>query len=195
MFLFIRLLGSFRVVFFRLFSFGVKTWCNVTRYKVFKIFILSNCFLHFAKFWPSTQKRCKNDPKRYKNDPKTIQKRHKNDTRTIQKRSKMIHKRQKNEPKTMQNDLQDYCPKISWWKFMMSINSFSEFKKSLIEIKPRYKRRPLYSKFIQFPSCHLYINLAGLSVCLYPINVKTAEPIGPKFFVAHHVTTGKVYEW
>ena len=35
-----------------------------------------------------------------------------------------------------------------------------------------------------------------LSVCLYPINVKTAEPIGPKFFVGHHVTTGKVYdEW
>ena len=25
-----------------------------------------------------------------------------------------------------------------------------------------------------------YINLACLSVCLYPINVKTAEPIGPK---------------
>jgi len=45
----------------------------------------------------------------------------------------------------------------------------------------------------------LYINLACLSwclsVCLYPINVKTAEPIGPKFFVWHHVTTGKVYEW
>ena len=34
----------------------------------------------------------------------------------------------------------------------------------------------------------------GLSVCLYPINVKMAEPIGPKFLVGHHVTTGKVYE-
>jgi len=36
---------------------------------------------------------------------------------------------------------------------------------------------------------HLYINLACLFgclfVCLYPINVKTAEPIGPKFFVGH----------
>ena len=50
---------------------------------------------------------------------------------------------------------------------------------------------------------NLYINLACLSVCLsvclfvclYPINVKTAETIGPKFFVGHHVTTGKVYEW
>ena len=33
-----------------------------------------------------------------------------------------------------------------------------------------------------------------LSVCLYPINVKTAEPIGPKFFVAPCVIPGKVYE-
>ena len=41
---------------------------------------------------------------------------------------------------------------------------------------------------------NLYINLACLSVCLYPINVKTAEPIGPKFFVGHHVIPGKVYE-
>ena len=34
----------------------------------------------------------------------------------------------------------------------------------------------------------------GLSVCLYPINVKTAEPIGPKFFVGHLGPPGKVYE-
>ena len=34
----------------------------------------------------------------------------------------------------------------------------------------------------------------GLSVCLYPINVKTAEPIEPKFFVGPHMTPGKVYE-
>ena len=40
---------------------------------------------------------------------------------------------------------------------------------------------------------NLYINLACLSVCLYPINVKTAEPIGPKFFVGSRVTPGKVY--
>ena len=49
-----------------------------------------------------------------------------------------------------------------------------------------------YSLYINL---YLYINLACLFVCLYPINVKTAEPIGPKFFVRHHVTTGKVYEW
>ena len=50
---------------------------------------------------------------------------------------------------------------------------------------------------------NLYINLAWVSVCLfgclfvclYPINVKTAEPIRPEFFVGHHVTPGKVYEW
>ena len=40
----------------------------------------------------------------------------------------------------------------------------------------------------------LYINLACLFVCLCPINVKTAEPIGPKFFVGHLETPGKVYE-
>ena len=34
-----------------------------------------------------------------------------------------------------------------------------------------------------------------LFVCLYPINVKTAEPIRPKFFVGHHVILGKVYGW
>jgi len=34
----------------------------------------------------------------------------------------------------------------------------------------------------------------GLSVVLYPINVKTADPIGPKFFVGHLQTPGKVYE-
>ena len=32
----------------------------------------------------------------------------------------------------------------------------------------------------------LFVCLFGcLFVCLYPINVKTAEPIGPKFFVGH----------
>ena len=34
-----------------------------------------------------------------------------------------------------------------------------------------------------------------MSVCLYPINVKTAEPIGPKFCVGHLGTPGKVYEF
>ena len=34
----------------------------------------------------------------------------------------------------------------------------------------------------------------SLNVCLYPINIKTAEPIGPNFCVGHHGTTGKVYK-
>ena len=32
-----------------------------------------------------------------------------------------------------------------------------------------------------------------LSVCLFTINVKTAEPIGLKSFVGPHTTPGKVY--
>ena len=57
-----------------------------------------------------------------------------------------------------------------------------------------------YVKVIQV---YLYINLACLSVwvsvclsvCLYPINFKTAELIGPKFFVGTCMTPGKVYGW
>jgi hypothetical protein len=32
-----------------------------------------------------------------------------------------------------------------------------------------------------------------MSVCLYPINVKTAGPIGPNFCVGPHLTPGRVY--
>ena len=46
---------------------------------------------------------------------------------------------------------------------------------------------------------YILVCLLGLSwclfVCLYSINVKTAEPIGPKFCVWAHVNPGKVYEW
>ena len=34
----------------------------------------------------------------------------------------------------------------------------------------------------------------SLSVCLYPINVKTAEPIRPKFCVGPQLAPGKVYQ-
>ena len=34
-----------------------------------------------------------------------------------------------------------------------------------------------------------------LSVCLYSINVKMTELIGPKFCVGLHMTPGKVYGW
>ena len=38
----------------------------------------------------------------------------------------------------------------------------------------------------------LYINILCLSVCLSKINVKTAEPIGPKCFMVTHMTPGKL---
>ena len=39
------------------------------------------------------------------------------------------------------------------------------------------------------------IYILCFSVCLYPINVQTAEPIGSKFCVGPLMTLGKVYEW
>ena len=44
------------------------------------------------------------------------------------------------------------------------------------------------------PKSLVYINFACLSVCLYPINVKTVEPIEPKFYMATLLTLGKVCE-
>ena len=41
---------------------------------------------------------------------------------------------------------------------------------------------------------YVYTLLVWVSVCLYPINVKTAEPIRPKFCVGPRMTTGKVNE-
>ena len=91
---------------------------------------------------------------------------------------------------------------------------FSHFKFKAISytIKEKLTSWSIFTVFKQQFSCfqnwnvkkvNLYINLACLSVCLsvflfvclYPINVKTAEPIGPKFFVGHLGTPGKVYEW
>ena len=67
----------------------------------------------------------------------------------------------------------------------------------VISIKMARETYPL-RKVRNSRSLNLYINLACLSVCLfvclYPINVKTAKPIGPKFFVGPHVSPGKVYE-
>ena len=57
----------------------------------------------------------------------------------------------------------------------------------------------VFSSSISYSVFYIWILLVclsvSLSVCLYPINVKTAEPIGPKFVVGHHVTPGKVYGW
>ena len=40
---------------------------------------------------------------------------------------------------------------------------------------------------------NISIYILCLGVCLYPKNVGTAELIGPKFCVGHHVILGKVY--
>ena len=51
--------------------------------------------------------------------------------------------------------------------------------------------KALYTSIYKFG---LSVCLFGcLSVCLYPINVKTAVPIRPKFYVGPHMTPGKVY--
>jgi len=69
----------------------------------------------------------------------------------------------------------------------------SWFWKLFISILPMLERRKQSLPIYKF-GLSVWVSWC-LFVCLYPINVKTAEPIGPKFFVGHHVTTGKVYEW
>ena len=57
-------------------------------------------------------------------------------------------------------------------------------------------RTPLsLTKMTHLTSIYKFGLSVCLFVCLYLINVKTAEPIEPKFCVGHHVTLGKVYEW
>ena len=50
------------------------------------------------------------------------------------------------------------------------------------------------TKYEAFFYIYIYALHVCLFVCLSPINVKTAELIGPKFFVGPYVTRGKVYE-
>ena len=54
-------------------------------------------------------------------------------------------------------------------------------------------KKPKTSKILN--KLYLYIYFACLGVCLfgclYPKNVKTVEPIWPKFFVGPRVTPGK----
>ena len=44
-------------------------------------------------------------------------------------------------------------------------------------------------------SIYSYTLLVFVFVCLYPLNVKTAEPIEPKIVEAICMTAGKVYGW
>ena len=71
----------------------------------------------------------------------------------------------------------------------------SFIKVAVLHIPALYKLFTKKNNLESLGWINLYINLACLSVCLYPINVKTAEPIGPKFFVGPHGAPGKVYKW
>ena len=53
--------------------------------------------------------------------------------------------------------------------------------------------KEFYSFFTNF-FIYMFTLFVWSSVRFYPINVKTAEPIGPKFCVGPHMTPGKVYE-
>ena len=77
------------------------------------------------------------------------------------------------------------------------ISGGSQAKLDLVEQQCYGTGRQVYRYIIQAFIIDIYISIYKfvLSVCLYPINVKTAEPIGSKFVVGHHVTTGKAYEW
>jgi len=48
---------------------------------------------------------------------------------------------------------------------------------------------------VDFDKLNIYILLVCLFICLYPINVKTTEPIRHIFCVGLHMFPGKVYRW
>ena len=81
--------------------------------------------------------------------------------------------------------------KVSWMVF----GFYAQFK--IITIQSN-SRLPFPTEIVLLVSiCKFGLSVwvfVCLFVCLYPINVKTAEPIGPKFFVGHLGTPGKVYE-
>ena len=89
----------------------------------------------------------------------------------------------------------DYGLKL---KYLVLILSFMKTHQGLA-MKPSYLgNRSILILLLKLKSIYKFGLSVCLSVCLfvclYPINVKTAEPIGPKFFVGHLGTQGKVYE-
>ena len=76
--------------------------------------------------------------------------------------------------------------------------SISLSNQSYESFNRHYQRMEIFTstKTIVLKLIHicLYTLLVCLSACLYPINVKTAEPIGPKFCVGLCMPPGKVYE-
>ena len=49
-----------------------------------------------------------------------------------------------------------------------------------------------YTHYAPLFKLHVEMYLQNFA-CLYPIKVKTAEQLGPKFVVGLHVTPGKIY--
>ena len=86
-----------------------------------------------------------------------------------------------------------------WWR----VRGGEELAKIVYELHyktslPFFISIKILLKVTTIYSCiYVYTLLVCMSVCLSvrlcPINVKTAEPIGPKFFVGPRVTEGKVY--
>ena len=78
------------------------------------------------------------------------------------------------------------------WRVVLC-SSFCLWPKALFQTVQRktaplssWKIKKIHQKWGKNPPktrFNLYINLACLYWCLYPINVKTDEPIGPNFFV------------
>jgi len=60
-------------------------------------------------------------------------------------------------------------------------------------IRERIIKMCFYFRILMF-YLYLHIYFVCLSIGLYPINIKTAEPIGSKFVVGPRVTPRKVYE-
>ena len=82
-----------------------------------------------------------------------------------------------------------------WQELMIIKNTFSQVRTVL------YCGRDFQREVVQLmhssttsliPTLVIYFCVHCLYICLNPINVKTAEPIGPKFCVGPHMTPGKV---
>ena len=85
---------------------------------------------------------------------------------------------------------------IYWWSKLQKF----VFKKILIFVKFRkcstkYFKSANFFRYLFIFYKEKMLTAHSLSVRLYPMNVKTAEPIGPEFCVGPHVTQGKVYDW
>ena len=86
-------------------------------------------------------------------------------------------------------------PLPSSYDFSRSENNLKDVFLGFLILSPRYFKDHTY----RWTAITANIYILCLSVCLFvrlePMNVKTAEPIGPKFCVGPHVASGNVYEW